>query len=398
MKRPGFLNIAADIGLVVGLIAALGFVFLFDRLANVDTPAESSSLLEVVEVATSAARPPRKLRLSVTPQPAQFDDVGSLLDTLGDGYTYRPLPLEQLTEATALAEIDVLFITCSGVPRSWLDQPTGDSSARGLTQYSPNKAVFEKLKTNLREYVRRGGVIYASDLQFLQISDCFSEFVDTEQVAPGARQKVTAEVVDAGLRELLGSTIELNFDQKGWYPAAFLREKSGVFLQGEFETLEGDRKTAPLLVKFSFGDGAVIFTSFHNEKQNSAKEIALLRYLVFTAVTAESEAKATQMMVKGGFSPAKRNLFSTSATEQSAAQTYHCSKRGPLQFVLGFPNQGARLKLTVTSPSGKTAEKSGDSTFNVEIADAEVGDWKYAVTAIQIPNDNFPYTVTVGQK
>jgi hypothetical protein len=103
-------------------------------------------------------------------------------------------------------------------------------------------------------------------------------------------------------------------------------------------------------------------------------------------------------MVRGGFSPAKQNLFSASAGAPSATTVYHADKAGHLQFALGFQNLGARLKLTVKSPSGKVLEQEGDATFTIDVPDAEAGDWQYTVTALKLPNENFPFTVTVGQK
>jgi hypothetical protein len=68
-----------------------------------------------------------------------------------------------------------------------------------------------------------------------------------------------------------------------------------------------------------------------------------------------------------------------------------------LQFVLGFQDQGARLKLIVVGPDGKSVEKEGTTTLSVDVP-AATGDWKYTVTALKVPSENFPFTVTVGQK
>ena len=99
-------------------------------------------------------------------------------------------------------------------------------------------------------------------------------------------------------------------------------------------------------MKFPFEEGAVIFTSFHNEAQNSRTELELLRYLVFTTVNAQLDASVERTMVRGGFSPVERNLLSASSTEQSLTETYECRGGKSLQFVLGFEDRGARLRLT----------------------------------------------------
>jgi len=204
-------------------------------------------------------------------------------------------------------------------------------------------------------------------------------------------------VVDAGLRDLLGPQIDLRFDLGGWYPAAFSGEKLTVYLTGRYAAASG-RREAPLLVKFPYAKGTVIFTSFHNEAQASETEKKLLRYLVFSAVTAKIEASVSAAMLKGGFKPTKKNVLGASAGEAAPAQSYVCEKPGHLQFVLGFQDVGARLKLTVTGPGGEKFEREGTSTLTIDVPQAAAGEWKYSVSAIQVPNENFPVTITVGQK
>ncbi|HEV3006597.1 MAG TPA: hypothetical protein VGX78_19155, partial [Pirellulales bacterium] len=183
-----------------------------------------------------------------------------------------------------------------------------------------------------------------------------------------------------------------------WFPAAFKGDKVVVYLRGTYQPREGEAQSSPFLVKFPYKDGTVIFTSFHNEKQNNASELKLLRYLVFSAVTADVETKVRKSMVQGGFSPAKNNLFSASPGAAEASSVFHATKTGNLQFVLGFENLGARLKLTVVGPDGTPHEKEGTSTFTIDVPNAVAGDWKYTVTALHLPNENFPFTVTVGEK
>ena len=74
-------------------------------------------------------------------------------------------------------------------------------------------------------------------------------------------------------------------------------------------------------MKFKEGQGTVIFTSFHNEAQNSRQEEGLLKYLVFSAVTAKEQEVADKAMLSGGFSPAKRSLISHSSGQPSVTKT-----------------------------------------------------------------------------
>ena len=150
------------------------------------------------------------------------------------------------------------------------------------------------------------------------------------------------------------------------------------------------------MVKALFERGTIIFTSFHNEKVNSELETKLLRFLVFAAVTAKETAQAQKTMIAGGFSPQKQDLLSASPETPSVTKTYTNAKRGRLQFVLSFADQGARLQLNVRSPEGRTYEQEGGSTFTIDVDNAELGNWTYKVTAEKIPYPNFPFTLTIG--
>ena len=91
----------------------------------------------------------------------------------------------------------------------------------------------------------------------------------------------------------------------------------------------------------------MIFTSFHNEAQNSDLELNLLRNLVFKIVTARSDTAVKQTLLKGGFTAGQRSLLSRSCLSRRSAQTYDCRGGHELRFVLGFENRGAELRLEV---------------------------------------------------
>ena len=90
--------------------------------------------------------------------------------------------------------------------------------------------------------------------------------------------------------------------------------------------------------------------------------------------------------------------MSVSGADPSVTRIYKSAKAGPLRFALGFENRGAQLKLTVLSPTGQKHEQVGTSTFVIDVPDAAVGDWKYTITALKTPYDNFPYSLTIGAK
>ncbi len=384
-----------DVCVGVALLLALLVVLVVDALRDpeaVDDPSVATVIEESELVELEATR----LRLAVTPP--EYDDMGRLLDTLGHGYQHETAQFDDLLQAGALKRHEIVFLTCGGFPLSWMNERLRTSGRGTAGVYRAKPEIVKALYSNLRDFVREGGTLYVSDFHFDVLVIAFPEFIDDHAVGRGAEQTVKARVVDEGLRKQLGNEISLRFDKPDWRPAAFRKSKVKTYLDGEYKMLDGAVRNGPLLVSFSYGKGTVIFTSFHNETQNSDLETKLLRNLVFTTVTAREQEDVRQVLVKGGFSPRQRNLLALTTEEQPVSDSFDHGKVGPLQFVLGFANRGAELKLSVTSPGGERFEESGRETFSIAIERAEVGKWKYTITPQRVPYRNFPFTLTIGEK
>lgn len=393
-------RLVIDAGVGLGLLLALAAVFALDWASTErddgSPKTETNTVEVVVDEGGDGTGGRRALRLAVTPP--EYDDMGKLLNRLGSGYRYTQIELDDLLDAEMLARYDVLFLTCGGAPRHWLGSRLRESQRGGTGIYRPKPEIVDKINKSFRTFVGHGGTLYASDLQFDLVELAFPEFVDTAAEGRGEVQTVEAEVVDPGLRRLLGPAIDLDFDMPSWRPAAFRGPDVTTYLRATYAVRDGAEQTGPLLVTFPHGEGTVIFTSFHNEAQNTEMEEELLRHLVFTTVTAREEGKIRRTMVRGGFSPTARNLLSASSGGKPVEQTYECRRRGPLQFVLGFEDQGAELRLSVVGPGGDKFQKTGAKTFTISVDDAAVGPWSYTVSPIKIPYENFPFTLTIGEK
>lgn len=377
---------------VFALVGALAVVYFVDRLT--DGPRLTDDQPTEEQVIPPNRQRSKGLRLAVTP--AEFDDMGRLLERLGNGYEYSEISLEDLLLKQAYADYDVVFLTCGTDPESWLgNEITGGERSSTVRALRPQ--VVQTLHDNLRFFVRNGGTLYASDWRFNIVKVAFPELVQQIEGGAGAAQEVRAEVVDDDLRDILGPYMSLPFDLGAWYPATFRRNGLKTYLIGTFMNMAGTRVTQPLLVRVPFGKGHIVFTSFHNEKRNSENELELLRYLVFITVTARADAAATEMLRQGGFLPQKRNLLSAS-NENSITKTFLCETSCQLQFVLAFEDKRARFRLTVVSPDGHTLTRDENSTVAIDVADGPAGQWTYTVTTLAVPYENFPFTVTVGTK
>lgn len=373
------------------LIFVLLITFLIDRLLRGGPEPVGPNTLEVNVIGGSHSGPAKKLRLAVVPTHRQidprtkqviaWDDMGKLLRELGEGYrNFDEISADNIrSDPRRLDDYDVLFLTCA---------PGG-----------------KELKDALVAFVSRGGTLYASDWRYDAVANAFPEFVDRNTVGSGCAQELKADVVDPSLREVLGDDkLHLRFELSGWKTAAFAGPRVTTLLRGDFrkERFPNDRvgapASAPLLVKFTADKGTVIFTSFHNEKQNSETEKKLLQYLVFSLVTAEVTSEVGAQISEGGFAPQRSNLLSTPKENPSVTKTFTAKQTGPLRFALGFRNEGAKLRLHIRSPDGKQYTWTGESTVVLEVPRAVAGEWTYTVTALSLPYENFPFTVTVGEK
>jgi hypothetical protein len=313
---------------------------------------------------------PKQLKLAVTP--VVHDDLGTILTKMGEGYSFTRLRSEDLFFVETLKKHDVVFLTCA------------DLYARDFQSALP-----------LRQFVINGGTLYASDLRGDLILAAFPEFRATFPIMSGVPQSLEANVVEPGLRSYLGRrAIPLNFDAPDWRPAAFDPNKVTVCLKGTYRNNLGQVSSVPLLVKFRVQKGTVIFTSFHHTKNDSEIVQKLLEYLVFSSISARSEARVKDLMSRSHFAPQEMRPVVVSTDKGIDAIYQHPG--GGMQMALGFENLGAKLKLTLHSPTGKMVEHEDHGLYLIEIPKAEPGAWRYTVTPIELPHANFPLIVAIG--
>jgi hypothetical protein len=387
---PDMVKYLIDAAVGAALFFALLFVFVIDW-AFFSSSGPGKNTLPGVKEYGGKKQTTKKLKLGVTPSGKTpkaggigedlWDDMGKLLHLLGEGFKHEVLTEDKIIDMHQqgkLNEYDVIFLTCSGgiLPAAQLKEP-------------------------LLAYVANGGILYASDWRYDTVAAAFPDLVVPNLRQDGASQELEADIVDADLREALGrKTIHLKFDLPEWKPAAFGGPRVDVLLKGRFKKYKAAANDplieAPLMVKFKMDKGIVIFTSFHNEKQNSRDEEALLKYLVFRLVTAGVDAEINSSLGKEGFTPQRSNLLSAPG-KQKIEKKYDNANVTTLRFALGFRNEGVKLRFNITSPDGLQHTKDCESTTVLEVANAAKGTWTYSVEALDA-YANFPFTLTVGEK
>lgn len=244
---------------------------------------------------------------SLIPGSEQFD----IFDGNGDlGETYPQFSaLFDNNPDTGMATIynyDIVFINC-GVEE---DPDYFEGAVR------PHD---EDVAEILRDYVQRGGRLYATDLSYGYIEQAFPEFLDFygDDNGPASQPEwlgaaevgqegiilENAEILDKNLQVFLanstcsdhpdgdclstGGGLYIEGFANGWAILEGAHEgASGVSLytRGEVSTDDGETFIKPLTASFAFGAGYVFYSSYHSEDRNSTgllPQERVLQYLIF---------------------------------------------------------------------------------------------------------------------
>ncbi|HDM43282.1 MAG TPA: carboxypeptidase regulatory-like domain-containing protein [Firmicutes bacterium] len=196
--------------------------------------------------------------------PGIFDDIGAILTDMGIGFT--TIYDSDLVDWDIVNSFYVIFLNCGSD-----------------TSYAENEDVQE----NLRNFVKGGGSIYASDWEYLYIEYTWPDAIDfygNDLSDPyiGSEQHVDADILDSELSDYMGkSVVEIYYNLGSWIVIDAVGEGTTTHIQGDIETDEGPMEDKPLLVSFADEDGSVVYTTFHNETQLTEDAENILKYFVF---------------------------------------------------------------------------------------------------------------------
>lgn len=203
-----------------------------------------------------------------------YDDVGAVLESLGISYEVIEEPATTFASQTALAEYAVIFFAC------------GDMSLFSPYDYEDDEIgeTYKAIKANLRNFVKQGGSIYASDWASVAVDVLYPDNEKIEFLGQrGIVQTITASITNPEIQSLLGkNTAEIYFDLPGWVVIDSVAAGVTVDLRGTADTFDGKKTNIPLMVHFPDGKGTVVYTSFHNEAQATEDMKKILDYLVFS--------------------------------------------------------------------------------------------------------------------
>lgn len=308
--------------------------------------------------------------------PPDYDDIGSILDSFGAGWNYDTCTWDELVHAKNWIDREAVYLNCSGQ----------------LTAAS----YLAKLTPILRKYVEDGGTVYASDWALTAVKEAFPSFL-FELDNSGLAGTFPCSVADSGLREMLGSGIQINFDLDSWVMLDDVSRQVRLYVEAENLTCKSDAcRRLPVVVGFQHGAGHVLATSFHNEKQLSDREKRLLRFLALQpalAKTASSSSTALSMRdCKLGI-----EVMETIDQGMKSAPVRFESEGKPLLFVLNWQGD-AELRLTIYDESGSVSQErvTNKAPLIAEVANARKGTWSCDVTGTKVPHRNYPYVLTIA--
>ena len=300
--------------------------------------------------------------------PGAFDDLGKVLKDLG--YKYETKSLDSLSQAD-LKNCRVVFVSC----------------AAALSNQS--------VKEYLLQFVANGGAIYVSDLSYSVLEQLFPGKISFANVEYNS--KITGEIVDSGLREVIGKSINLHMDYTSAAGINSVSREVDVLIQGQRVSSSKDKY--PFLASFKHGDGQVVYTVFHNSHQVSDTEKKLLNYLIFRPIMSGAASKAAQLVQAQMATPGKEIFASINPGETSARYGVNVTSPINLLFVLSW-EENATLGMQVWDPSGKLVKDAavGKSPLTIEVPASQTGTWTCAVNGQTVPHRNFPYVLTIATR
>ncbi len=329
----------------------------------------------------------RPLRLAVTP--AGYDDIGSVLQHFG--FNVEQISFDTLHNSMWLRNYDVVFVNCH----------------QDLIGFRNGQAV--------ERYVAEGGILYASDYACDVVKAAFSNILDFgfSGILAFLGETVDAKVVDPTLLDLVGSQVRLNFDLPAWRHVASWHPSCRVYL-----VTEGWMGQKALLVSFTYGQGFVIYTSFHNKAQPSEMERRLIEFLAIRPLTARlsrqiaqeiarpvevgtlGEREATGLLT-GRQMVMQREIIGTLETAQSSpVYRFQLSQPSPVKIVVGWEGGIGEFILTLwseTAPQRRWRQFAQSPPLILTVTEPLPAEsYCLQLTATKAPLPKTPFVIGIG--
>lgn len=305
--------------------------------------------------------------------PAEYDDIGAVLREFGRGFEFSVCEWEDLCDWKFLRNFEVVYLNCARIFEK------SDYRAR--------------LAPAVREFVDRGGTLYASDWALTVVSEAFPGRMAIDPA--GEPGDLECLVGDRGLKEFLGNEMSVHFDLPAWAMLQEIHPDVRVYVEArDLRRGNPSELRLPVVAGFESGDGHVLATSFHNEHQLSERERRLLRFLALRPALA-GKAHATSTLIKDRNARVEAEFIETvNQGDVSSTMTFQ-SNGSPLLALLNWQGE-ATLRLCVQGPDGRAIldRVSDVAPLGGEIVGAGAGVIECRVEGVRVPHENFPFVLT----
>ncbi len=209
----------------------------------------------------------------------------------------------------------------------------------------------------------------------------------------------TAAVTDQGLRNFMGrDEVLIYYDLGGWVPIKSISQNVTGYLTGIEPTDVEYIYNKPLAAGFSYGNGRVIYTTFHNRPASEEGVVTedaqkFLEYMIIIPATTELSNNLKNETSGKGYDTDAMEAAGMVNQGGVSTMTYTNNNEGA-DLVFGLNWGGSELKLDVYDPDNNLVASTQSITrpLTVEVEEAAAGDWSYTVTGVSVPHDNYPFT------
>ncbi len=356
-------------------------------------------------------------KLAVTPP--GYDDIGEVLQKLG--FLAEEIEESSLATLSELQKYDAVYINCSGS----IDSVSQEAAAA------------------VRDYVKGGGVIYASDFAASVIDAAFPDKINfykgnaatgtssdgTSAARIGTAGKVQAKVTDSGLVAVLGKkTIEINYDLGAWVVIDSVPSSTRVHMTGpasimdysvsmeklqNLQNLDFSNPQAveelskqfggeasqtlqdkPYIVTFTEGEGEVLYTTFHNEAQKTEDTEDVLNWFGIRTKGGRL-ARATRDLIVKDDDVLLQEIVDGINQDETKNYAFAASGKSDFKVTLNFGGSALSLKVTDPDDSQVVDEKVSSPPF-IQSVQAKEGDFQIQVKGDDVSEKNMPFVVAVS--
>jgi len=200
------------------------------------------------------------------------DDMGKVLGEMG--FSWELIEDYEFSNYSKISSYDIIFINCCA----------GGSAISN--------------KNSFNRFVKQGGVLYVSDLSAPQISEAFPAKImfGSGGIAP---QTVSARIVNNEVCNALKlKSVRIHFDLASWVPVNSVADDADIYLEATVNCNDMGTTTRPIMAGFSYGDGYVVYTAFHNHAQTSKDEMQLLRVIALKPISVATKTPLVELVGK----------------------------------------------------------------------------------------------------